>query len=75
MEEEPEDPTTYEVELTVSTMYLGSEVTETVSLWDDFGITDQEWDEMGQWEQDDLIREYLDDWVWQQIDTGWEIHK
>ena len=75
MDEEQEDPCTYEVELTVATQYLGSEVTETLSLWDDFGITHPEWDEMGEWERDDLIREYLEDWVWQQIDTGWEIIK
>ncbi|WPH58193.1 hypothetical protein SEA_LUCKYSOCKE_165 [Streptomyces phage LuckySocke] len=75
MAEEQEDTFTYEVELSVATRYIGSEVTETVSLWEDFGISDQEWDEMGRYEQDDVICEYLNDWVWNQIDSGWEIRK
>lgn len=72
-EDEPiEETYTYEVTLSVATCYLNSEITETISVWDELGLSDQEWDEMKDWEQDDAVRERLNDWVWENIDTGWE---
>ena len=72
--EEQEETYTYEVTLSVATRYIGSEVTETIKLGD-LGLSDQEWDEMTDYQRDDVIYEYLNDWVWQEIDTGWEINK
>lgn len=48
MEEEKEDTYTYEIRLSVATCYINSEVYETVSIYDIFGLSDQEWDEMWQ---------------------------
>lgn len=73
MAEEQEDTYTYEIELYVATRFINSDVKEIISVWHDLGFSDQEWDEMSNYEQEDAASEYLNDWVWQQIDTGWEM--
>lgn len=72
MEAEKEDTYTYEIRLSVATCYINSEVYETVSIYDIFGLSDQEWDEMSEYEREKEVSDYLEDWVWQNIDTGWE---
>lgn len=67
-----EETYTYEVTLSVATQFLNSEVTETIGIWDELGLTDQEWDELKDWEQDDAVRDYLNDWIWENISTDWE---
>lgn len=73
MEKEPEDTYTYEIRLSVSTCYINSTVDETFNIYDQLGVSDQEWDEMTEYEQCDMVDEYLNEWVWQNIDTGWEV--
>lgn len=72
MTEVQEDTYTYEIRLSVATCYINSEVYETVGIYDAFGFSDQEWDEMSNSEREHEVSEYLEDWVWQNVDTGWE---
>lgn len=67
-----EETYTYEVTLSVATQFLNSEITETISVWDELGFSDQEWDELKDWERNDAVRERLNDWMWENISTDWE---
>lgn len=72
-EDEPiEETYEYEVKLSVSTCYLNSTVSETINIWDELGISDQEWDEMKDWEQASAVQERINDWIWENIETDWE---
>jgi len=73
MAEEQEETRTYDVTFYVATRYINSEVKETFSLYDDYGFTDQEWDEMSGLERDNLFDEWLNEWYPQQIEAWGDV--
>lgn len=72
-EEEQEETKTYEVTFYVATRYINSEVKESFSLYDDYGFTDQEWDEMPERERDALFDEWLNEWYVEQIEAWGDV--
>jgi hypothetical protein len=72
-EEEQEETRTYEVTFYVATRYINSEVKESFSLYDDYGYTDQEWDEMPERARDRLFDEWLNEWYVEQIEAWGDV--
>jgi hypothetical protein len=72
-EDEQEETRTYDVTFYVATRYVNSEVKESFSLYDEYGYTDQEWDEMSQRERDNLFDEWLNEWYVQQIEAWGDV--
>lgn len=72
-EDEQEETHEYTVNFYVATRYTSSEVTAEFSLYDDYGFTDQEWDEMKEYERNDHFYEWLEEWVQGEIDSGGEV--
>lgn len=74
MSETLEETTTYTVTFYVATRYVNSKVEAEFSLYEDYGYTDQEWDELSEHEQSDYYYEWLEEWVQGEIDTGGEVN-
>ncbi len=72
-EDEQEETRTYTVTFYVATYYVNSEVKESFSLYDDYGYTDQEWDEMPERERDNLFDEWLIEWYQQNIEAWGDV--
>lgn len=72
MEEEQEETYTYRIRFGVATMYINSEVTETLPL-EDFGYSDQEWDELDRYTKDKLLAEWEHEWALQNIEYWGEV--
>ncbi len=67
-----EETYTYTIKFGVATRYISSEVTEEQSL-EDYGYSDQEWDELEQYEQDRLVDEWTTEFVWENIESWGEV--
>lgn len=54
---------TYQVELTTNTMWVGAGTTDIVPL-EEFGISDQEWDEYSDSRKNDLLSDWAQENFW-----------
>lgn len=52
--------------VSVSTNYVGSTVTDVIE------IPDEDLEDLEGYERDKVIEEYATDWLWNEIDWGWE---
>jgi hypothetical protein len=68
MDEELEETYTYTLKFGVSTKYIGSDVTDTQKL-EDYGYSDQDWDELGPETQDRLVDAWTTEYVWENIES------
>ena len=74
MEEgEQEETYTYTIKFGVATKYISSEVVEEQSL-EDYGYSDQEWDELDQYEKDRMVDEWTTEYVWENIESWGEVN-
>ncbi len=69
---EEEETYTYTVKLGVATRYIGSDVTEEQPL-EEFGYSDQEWDELDEREKDKLITEWTEEFVWENVESWGDV--
>lgn len=69
---EQEETYTYRVKLGVSTKYIGSEDEDEMPL-EEYGYSDQEWDELSDREKDKLITEWIEEYVWNNIDSWGDV--
>lgn len=72
MAEEQEETYTYTVTFNVGTMYVRSEVTETYPL-EEYGYSDQEWDELDVRVRERLFDEWLEEWYPQHIEAWGDV--
>jgi hypothetical protein len=69
---EQEETHTYEVTFNVCTRYINSEVKSTEKL-EEYGYSDQEWDELSLEEKDNLVDEWTYEWAMQEIEYWGEV--
>lgn len=72
MEEEQEETYTYMLKMGVATHYINSDVTEEVKL-EEYGYSDQEWDELDGRDQDRLINEWVEEFVWNNVESWGDV--
>lgn len=70
----PERTYTYTVTLGVSTRYVGSDDVDSFSLGD-YGYSDQEWDKLSPERQEELISSWIEEYVWENIDSWGTVNK
>lgn len=74
MEEEQQEETyTYTIKFGVATKYISSEVVEEQPL-EDYGYSDQEWDELDQYDKDRMVDEWTTEYVWENIESWGEVN-
>jgi hypothetical protein len=65
---------TYVIELGVSTDKIGSDVVDTVPLYD-YGYTDEEWDALSAQEHDELISSWVEEHVWENTESWGTVNR
>lgn len=65
---------TYTLELGVSTNKIGSDTVEVVNLAD-YGYTDEEWDALSTQEQDKIVGDWVEEFVWENTDNWGTVNR
>lgn len=71
-EEEQKETYTYLIKFGVATHFINSDVEEEDTL-ENYGYSDQEWDELSEREQEQLISEWTEEFVWNNIDSWGDV--
>lgn len=72
MAEEQEETYTYLVKFGVATHFINSDVEEEDTL-ENYGYSDQEWDELSERVQEQLISEWTEEFVWNNVDSWGDV--
>ena len=67
-----EETYTYRVKFGVATRYIGSDVTAEDSL-EEYGYSDQDWDELSEREKNSLLMEWEQEFVWNNVESWGDV--